>query len=72
MSLRPITKATLFKRVQAQAQITIFVSTDHTSNATEDPTGPNEASNWTLLISGTYTTSNETKQYAFFLGVSSN
>lgn len=46
--------------------------TDHTSNATEDPTGPNEASNWTLLISGTYTTSNETKQYAFFLGVSSN
>ena len=44
--------------------------TDHTSNATEDPTGPNEAANWTLLISGQYTTTNADRQYAFFMGLS--
>lgn len=45
-------------------------TTDHASDATADPsTGP-ENTNWTLLISGTYTTTNADRQYAFFMGLS--
>ena len=47
-------------------------TTNHVSDGTADPATAPENSNWTRLIAGTYTTSSLTKQYAFFLGVSSN
>ena len=45
-------------------------TTDHTSDATADPSSAPESANWTLLISGTYTTTNADRQYAFFMGLS--
>ena len=44
--------------------------TDHTSDASADPQTPPESANWTILISGTYTTSLADRQYAFFMGLS--
>ena len=44
--------------------------TDHTSDATADPSSAPENTNWTLLISGTYTTTVADRQYAFFMGLS--
>ena len=41
---------------------------DHTSDATSDPSSGTESAQWTLLISGTYTTSTADRQYAFFAG----
>lgn len=43
--------------------------TDHTSDAVADPSGAPENTNWTLLIAGTYTTSNADRQYAYFVAV---
>lgn len=47
-------------------------TTNHLSDSVADPNTAPENANWTRLIAGTYTTSQTTKQYAFFLGVSSN
>jgi len=48
-----------------------YISTsDHTSDGTADPATAPENANWTLLISGTYTTTNADRQYAFFMGLS--
>jgi hypothetical protein len=42
--------------------------TDHTSDASADPGTTPESTNWTRLIAGQYTTSNQDRQYAFFIG----
>lgn len=44
--------------------------TDHTSDGTSDPGTAPEASNWTRLIAGQYTSSVQDKQYSFFMGLS--
>ncbi|HAX05203.1 MAG TPA: hypothetical protein DCX77_05945 [Acidimicrobiaceae bacterium] len=46
-----------------------FICTaDHTSDASADPGTSPESANWTRLIAGTYTSSNQDRQYAFFVG----
>lgn len=44
--------------------------TDHTSDGTADPSTAPEASNWTRLIAGQYTSSVADRQYAYFCGLS--